>query len=160
MQDAMRQETLLFVIDREQNRVLLAMKKVRFGAGKYNGMGGKVEDGETPAQAAVREAQEEVGVRVAVPTAKDMGKVSFSFEGKPDWSRLVHVFVAEEWEGEPKESEEMVPEWFAFEDIPYERMWVDDRYWLPKVLAGERIEASFHLAGDGSAILEQSITLL
>ena len=156
----MKQETLLFVVDRKNSKILLAMKKVRFGAGKYNGMGGKVKDGETPAEGAVREAQEEVGVRIAANVAKNMGEIAFSFEGKPDWSRRVHVFVAEEWLGQPAESEEMAPEWFNLTDIPYDKMWIDDKHWLPLVLEGKKIEAAFHFAGDGSAILRQNINLL
>ena len=155
----MRNETLLFVIDKQQGRILLAMKKVRFGAGKYNGMGGRVEEDETHEAAAVREMYEEAAVTVVEHNIVRMGEITFSFEGKPDWSRLVHVFVTERWEGEPQESDEMAPEWFSFEQIPYERMWIDDVHWLPKVLAGERIVASFHFNNDGSAILEQSITL-
>lgn len=133
------------------------MKKVRFGAGKYNGMDGGVEGGETPAAGAVREVKEEAGVIVAEADAKPMGSIEFSFEGKPDWSRNVSVFVAQEWSGEPKESEEMAPEWFDLTAIPYEKMWIDDRHWLPLVLEGKTIKASFHFAGDGSAILRQEI---
>src|SRR3989344_3884813 len=156
----MRQETLLFVIDKEHGRVLLAMKKVRFGAGKYNGTGGRVEEGETPVAAAVREAREEVGVLVAQSDVRKHGEILFSFEGKPDWSRLVHIFVTEKWDGEPTESEEMRPEWFALEDIPYEKMWIDDKFWVPLVLAGDVLEASFHFVGDGSAILKQAVRVL
>ncbi len=156
----MREETLLFVVDTEQERILLAMKKVRFGAGKYNGMGGGVEEGETPIEAVVREVQEEVGVSVAVADAKPRGNIRFSFEGKPEWERHVQVFVAERWSGEPTETEEMAPEWFPLTEIPYEKMWIDDRYWLPLVLAGDSIDAEFHFAGDGSAILRQRVDLV
>ncbi|MEK7108993.1 MAG: 8-oxo-dGTP diphosphatase [Patescibacteria group bacterium] len=153
----MRQETLLFVLDRANGKLLLAMKKVRFGAGKYNGTGGHVEEGETPVAAAVRETFEEAGVTVLPEHAEPRGAIHFSFEGKPDWERLVHVFLAEKWAGEPVESDEMVPEWFALDAIPYDRMWIDDKHWLPLVLEGKAIDAEFHFEGDGSAILRQRV---
>jgi 8-oxo-dGTP diphosphatase len=153
----MRQETLLFVLDKKAGKILLAMKKVRFGAGKYNGMGGHIEEGETPIAAAVREMFEESGIVVRQEEAVAMGQLHFSFEGKPDWERVVHVFVAEKWEGEPHESDEMAPEWFSVNSIPYEHMWIDDQYWLPRVLEGKKINAEFHFNNDGSVILRQRI---
>ena len=50
---------------------------------------------------------------------------------------MVHIYTTEVWNGEPVESEEMKPYWYKVEDIPYDRMWEDDKYWLPKVLNGE-----------------------
>ena len=42
---------------KKKDKVLLAMKKRGFGAGKWNGVGGKVKDGETIKQAAIREQE-------------------------------------------------------------------------------------------------------
>lgn len=156
----MRQETLLFVLDEENGKVLLAMKKVRFGAGKWNGVGGRVMEGETIERAAMREAQEEVGVTVSEKDLEKRAVIQFSFENKPEWSRVVHVFVASRWAGEPAETEEMAPRWFALDEIPFESMWVDDRFWLPRVLKGEKLDAAFHLNTDGSEILHQHIQTL
>ena len=77
-----------------------------------------------------------------------------------DWDRFVSVFVSERWEGKPAESEEMAPEWFALDKIPYEKMWVDDTFWLPQVLAGKTINAAFHFSNDGSEILNQKIDIV
>ncbi len=60
----MRQSTLVFVFN-PKNHILLAMKKRGFGEGKWNGAGGKVEEGETIVQAASRELQEETGIEIA-----------------------------------------------------------------------------------------------
>ncbi len=59
----MRQSTLVFVFNPE-NQILLAMKKRGFGEGKWNGAGGKVEEGETIVQAASRELREETGIEI------------------------------------------------------------------------------------------------
>jgi 8-oxo-dGTP diphosphatase len=48
---------------RRDGELLLIRKKRGLGAGKVNGPGGRIEDGESAEQAAVRETFEEVGVR-------------------------------------------------------------------------------------------------
>lgn len=54
---------LVFVFSSDYRRVLLIEKtKPEWQAGKYNGLGGHIEPGETPEEAARREVQEESGV--------------------------------------------------------------------------------------------------
>jgi len=153
----MNTKTLVFLVDVESQRILLAMKKQGFGAGKWNGVGGKVETGESIEDAAVREAREEIGVEINPLDLLSRGVISFSFEGKTELSQDVHVFFVEQWAGEPHESEEMNPAWYRFAAIPYERMWVDDRYWLPEAIAGKIITARFHFTTDGSTIVESEV---
>jgi 8-oxo-dGTP pyrophosphatase MutT (NUDIX family) len=134
--------TLLFL--RKDNQVLLAMKKRGFGEGKWNGVGGKVEGEESIESAMIRETQEEIGV---TPTSYEkVGDIRFDeyFKGEPT-SMHVHVFVASSWDGEPTESEEMKPEWFFVDAIPYDEMWSDDPYWLPSVIEGSKVSADFTL---------------
>lgn len=141
----MRQATLCFLI-RENNRnreLLLAMKKRGFGQGKWNGVGGKLdlEKDKDVFETAKRELKEEIGVN-----ANELEKVavlSFYFPYQEDWNQDVHVFFAKEWQGEPKETEEMKPKWFKAGEIPFNEMWPDDKFWLPKVLAGEKVKADF-----------------
>jgi 8-oxo-dGTP pyrophosphatase MutT (NUDIX family) len=134
----MTSAVLCFIV--KDNRVLLAMKKRGFGEGWWNGAGGKIKDGETPLEAILREMQEEVGIMPHDPVHH--GTLHFFFEdGTPDWE--VRVFRAEEFDGEPSESEEMRPAWFNFEDIPYDSMWKDDPHWLPLLLEGKRFEGKF-----------------
>jgi 8-oxo-dGTP diphosphatase len=149
MQDA---TLCLLVRGDPPQEILLGMKKARFGAGKYNGFGGKVEDGETIAEAAVREMREETGVRVRVGDLERVGHLTFLFPHKPDWEQVVHVYTARAWQGTPRESGEMAPAWFAVDDIPYDRMWDDDAYWLPRVLAGERVRATFTYQADNETV--------
>lgn len=153
----MKQKTLIFLVRPNEERVLLAMKKRGFGMGKWNGVGGKVESGESVRAAAVRETQEEIGVMLREEDLASRGVISFSFAGQPELTQGVHVFFAERWEGEPEESEEMRPAWCAVSAIPYDEMWIDDRYWLPIALSGTSITARFHFSATGDAILESDI---
>lgn len=137
--------TLLLI--RSGNRILLAKKKRGFGAGKYNGIGGKIEVGETSEQAMLRECQEEIAV---VPTKyKMMGTNEFLEFYKGVQERVTFdIYVATEWTGGPKETEEMQPEWFEIDNIPYDTMFPDDRYWLPLVLNGKYIQGYFEFDAD------------
>jgi 8-oxo-dGTP diphosphatase len=155
MQDATL--CLLFRGDPPQE-VLLGMKKARFGAGKYNGFGGKVEPGETIVQAAARELAEEAGVRVSPDELRPVGHLTFLFPYRREWEQVVHVFSARTWQGTPAESGEMVPAWFRVDEIPYDQMWDDDRYWLPPLLAGERVQATFVYRADNETVDRFEIT--
>jgi len=108
----------------------------RLCAGKYNGFGGKIENGETPALAAIRELWEECGARVALEDLRPVAYLDFRFPAQPAWDQVVHVFLAARWEGTPAESAEMAPAWFSIDKLPRQRMWQDDPHWLPRVLAG------------------------
>lgn len=132
--------TLLFL--RRDDEILLAMKKRGLGKGRYNGVGGKIEQGETVEQAAVRECEEEIEV---TPTKfHQVARLDFLMDADTEpWRIDGHVFVATEWQGEPTETEEMAPQWFKLADIPYNQMWEDDTLWLPQVLDGMLLEASF-----------------
>lgn len=132
--------TLLFL--KRGDEILLAMKKRGFGSGRYNGVGGKIEPNETIEQALLRECQEEIGV-----TPMNYWQVAehdfIQKESDEPWRMYVHAYICDEWQGEPHETEEMAPEWFKVEDIPYDRMWQDDEFWLPQVLAGNKVHGQF-----------------
>ena len=121
----------------------MAMKKRGFGMGRWNGVGGKVSDGESVELATVREAQEEIGVIILPKDLKKIADLYFRFVDKEDWNQHCSVYMTSIWKGEPAESEEMKPHWYSIDKLPYETMWVDDKYWLPRVLAGEKLEAHF-----------------
>jgi len=117
-------------------RVLLGYKKRGFGQGKWNGFGGKLEAGETVAQAALRELQEESGLTGTLEDLTYRGYNDFEFEGE---RKVLQVFVYEiatsACTGTPTESDEMRPQWFDVADLPFGSMWVDDAIWLPLLLA-------------------------
>jgi mutator protein MutT len=133
--------TLLFL--RRDHQILLAMKKRGFGKGKWNGAGGKIESGETIEQALVRESQEEIGVTPR--NWRQVAELDFVQDAQTDepWHMYVHAYITEQWDGEPIESEEMLPKWFNLEDIPYGNMWDDDEFWLPQVLGGDKVYGEF-----------------
>ena len=139
------------------NRVLLGLKKAGFGAGKYAGFGGKIEAGETVSAAAIRELEEEAGVKVLERDLQPAGHLRFLFPARPSWSQVVHVFLVTTWEGKPAENSEMVPAWFAMDGIPFGRMWQDAAHWLPLILAGERIRGTFTYREDCETIDEFQI---
>ena len=112
-------------------KILLGMKKRGFGEGRWNGFGGKVKEGETIDEAAKREVLEEAQI-----TVKDLDKrgiIEFEFKGKPEILE-VHIYKIKEYNGNPLETEEMKPKWFHINEIPFEEMWPDDKYWMPLFL--------------------------
>ena len=130
--------TLSFVHD--DSRVLLGMKKRGFGAGRWNGFGGKVQEGETIEGAAMRELEEESGITPSEVECR--GVLTFVFKGDP-MPLEVHVFSVTAYEGEPRETEEMAPKWFLHGEIPYDSMWPDDKYWLPLFLKDKQFVGEF-----------------
>lgn len=136
------------------------MKKRGFGEGKWNGSGGKVGNkeefkDETVEEGAIREVKEEIGI--AVKKLEQVADIFFRFPHNPDWDQHCHIFLIHEWEGELSESEEMRPQWFSIDSLPFEKMWNDDPIWLPRVLKGERLAAYFDF-NENNEVINQKIS--
>jgi len=131
------------------------MKKRGFGSHRYNGVGGKIDPGETIEQALIRECQEEINV-----TPTHFWKVAkhdfIQPTGNQRWRMIVHVYISDAWDGDPIETEEMAPEWFNLADIPYSNMWADDEFWLPQVLDGKKIHGVFSFV-ENEALLTHNV---
>ena len=134
-------ETTLCLLKKD-GQILLALKKRGFGTGKYNGVGGKIENGETPEEAMIRECEEEIGVRPI--DYEKVGYLSFDeyYKGKKE-NVAFHLYIVSSWNGKLVESDEMKPEWFNIKQIPYDMMFPDDKHWLPLILEGKKINAYF-----------------
>ncbi len=134
----MRIETLSIVY--EPRRILLGMKKRRFGKGKYNGFGGKIEEGETIITGAQREGQEEANI--SLENLEKVGEILFQFP-TDEQDHLVHILKTNRFSGVPRESDEMTTRWFDTSSLPYDQMWADDSYWLPLLLKGKTFRGHF-----------------
>jgi 8-oxo-dGTP diphosphatase len=132
--------------------VLLGFKKTGFGAGKWVGLGGHVEDGEEPADAAAREVAEESGLIVEAASLQHVAMLAFAFPARPSWDQTAEVFLATSFSGEPSESDELIPRWFDVGSLPFAAMWDDARYWMPAVLAGNRVQADITFAADCATV--------
>ena len=134
--------TLLFVL--RNGHILLIHKKRGLGAGKINGPGGRIEAGESAEACAVREVEEELCV---TPThIEQRGELRFQFAD----GHSIHGFVfrAGGCVGEPRETPEATPFWIHLDAIPYDRMWADDRIWLPMLLEGRTFSGRFLFDAD------------
>ena len=119
-----------------QRLVLLGLKKRGFGQGKLNGFGGKLEAGESLEASAIRELQEECGLMADQSSLHWRGCLTYIYDTKPK-AMEVNVFDVDLWKGEPEETEEMKPAWYAHQEIPLDNMWADDAYWLLQYLDGQ-----------------------
>jgi 8-oxo-dGTP diphosphatase/2-hydroxy-dATP diphosphatase len=152
MSEKQKRVTTLVIIHNHP-RVLLGMKKRGFGAGRWNGFGGKVQPGEAIEAAARRELTEEAGIEAG--ELQKIGVMEFEFDHNTDWIE-VHLFKANDYHGRPKESDEMLPRWFSMDEVPFMEMWPDDRYWFPFFMRNKQFRAKF-LFGEGDRIINYEI---
>lgn len=134
-----------------EGRILLGMKKVRLGAGRWNGFGGKVQPGETVEEAAIREVKEECGLDVT--ELEKFGVLEFT---APERSLIqVHLFRTNKYSGTPTETDEMRPEWFRRDELPFANMWSSDLYWWPLYFHKKKFQGSFVFDKDDKVIARE-----
>lgn len=157
-----RDATLAFLIkkyDGHITEVCLAMKKRGFGMGRWNAVGGKVHtaEGESIEDATKRETLEEIGATIV--TMHKVAELTFTFPHRPEWNQTVHSFFAEDWLGEPIESDEMAPQWFPVNELPYSQMWPSDIFWVPQIIEGKKVrgEVSF---GEGDTVVTHEVSVI
>lgn len=146
--------TLCYILN-DEDHVLLIMKKRGFGAGKWNGPGGKVQEDESPLDAAVREVREEIGVVPREP--EEIGYIEFIWEEIPENNNRCFVYLTRDFEGNIIETEECLPAWFAQDKIPYGYMWEDDQLWYPEMLQGRRVKKRFYFNKDNKLLKHENI---
>lgn len=156
--------TLVLVTEPSKQRILLGQKHRGFGKGMFNSFGGKIEIGETHAESARRELQEETGIDVPlhIMTNAKVGVLHFTFADSP-MKMTVHLFrinvtvstlsnkensSTKNFPLDPKVirgCEEITPQWFEdWHNIPLDKMFADDSVWLTHLL-----ESKEHLLLDG-----------
>ncbi len=126
------------VLPRRLNQILLGIKTRKIGKGLWNGYGGKIEPGETPSENGAKELRQESSL-ICKPSHLIKTAI-FHFINTDEVGNEIpckaHVFNLYEWEGEPKDSEEMVNHtWFDNHHLPFDQMLPADRFWLPDVLS-------------------------
>jgi len=146
--------TMCYII--RDGKALLIRKKQGFGSGKLNAPGGKLKEGETPEDCAVREIFEETGL--VLNSLKTYGVLNFYFgeKGEPDW--VVYVFSSTSFSGEPKASTEGPLEWIELDKLPYSEMWEDDRHWVPLLLQGKTFSGDFYFNEEGDKLLNHLLS--
>jgi 8-oxo-dGTP diphosphatase len=109
--------------------------------GKWNGLGGKLEAGESPLQAARRELAEESGLELPEGRFRSLGALTFpDFKAHKHEDWIVFVFRVDVTANEAASVHEKVEEgslhWIAPDKIPELPFWAGDRHFLPFVLSG------------------------
>ncbi|MBI5222192.1 MAG: 8-oxo-dGTP diphosphatase [Candidatus Magasanikbacteria bacterium] len=142
---------------RGADEVLLIMKKRDFGQGKWNGPGGKVTAGEDLIAAAQRELTEETGYIAAY--LQPAGFIEFVWpEDKKGWNQRCHIYTCRQFSGALRESEECLPQWFKFSQIPFDQMWEDDQHWLMDVLRGGVVQKRFFFDGESKIVKIEEVS--
>ena len=141
---------LSLMILKRDNKICLGIKKRGFGVGKLTEPGGKVEPGETPKAAAIRETAEEVGIEVK--SARKAGTVIFRdlfYKGEPE-TDITHIFISEDFSGKITETDELEPDWYDINNLPFAKMWSDAEHWMPEILRGNTVDAFFRYGKDNT----------
>lgn len=139
----MKLATLCYVRD-AKNLTTLMLHRVKkendMHEGKWNGLGGKFEDGETPEECVIREVLEESGLSISNP--KLQGFITFpAFDQFEDW--YVFVFTADEFTGELIDSPEGNLEWIKNDNLVDLKLWEGDKIFMGWFDSGKVFSAKF-----------------
>jgi 8-oxo-dGTP diphosphatase len=139
----MKLATLCYVFDKKQDAVLMIhrVKKTNdYHRGKWNGLGGKFEIGESPEDCASREIREESGL--IVKSLKLKGFITFPlFDGVEDW--YVFLFTSDEFTGELIDSAEGNLEWIPIGELTKINLWDGDKLFIPWLFEDKFFSAKF-----------------
>lgn len=138
----MKLATLCYVQKDNKTLMLYRNKKENdYHEGKWNGLGGKFEIGESPEDCAIREIKEEAGLTVKNLYMK--GFITFPlFDGKDDWH--VFLFVIDKFEGELINSPEGELEWIDNDKLSEINLWEGDKIFIPWLFQDKFFSAKFN----------------
>ncbi len=136
--------TLAYVFTPDRARVLMVHRTARPGdahAGKFNGLGGKLEPGEDVVTGVRRELREEAHIEcTALHLAGTVSWPGFGRAGE-DWFGFLFRVTA--WTGDvPASNPEGTLHWVAVADVLGLELWPGDRHFLPLVF--DPAEPRFH----------------
>ena len=138
--------TLGFLV--KDGKVWLAVKTRNIGKDRWNGYGGGIEpEDKSVLYCLKREILKECEVEIDDKSTEEVALIDFH-NTKSDGEIFVckvHVFIIKEWTGIPKESEEMAtPTEFEMNNLPFDKMMLADREWLPIILTGKKLVGEYH----------------
>jgi len=138
----MKLATLCYIQHNNKTLMLYRNKKENdYHEGKWNGLGGKLEQGETPEECAIREAYEESGLIIKNPQMK--GIITFPmFDGKDDW--YVFLFLFNGFEGKLIDSPEGTLKWVETEKLTDLNLWEGDKIFVPWLFQNKFFSAKFN----------------
>jgi 8-oxo-dGTP diphosphatase len=129
--------TLGYILSPDRNEVLMIHRTGRpedHHAGKYNGLGGKLDPQEDIVSGMCREIREEAGLECHELILR--GTISWPGFGQNGEDWFAFIFRVERWSGTPKSANpEGILEWVPVKKILELPLWEGDRYFLPLVLA-------------------------
>ena len=149
----MQLATLCYVKNDGKTLMLYRNKKENdMHEGKWNGLGGKMEQGESPEECVIREIREESGLDIQNPQLH--GVLTFPmFDGEQDW--VVFLYTARTFEGELIESSEGTLEWIPDEELTDLNLWDGDEIFLEWIQQGRFFSGKFEY--DGDELLRHSV---
>ena len=140
----MKLATLCYITDKKKNSTLMLhriKKENDYHKGKWNGLGGKLNLGESPEECAIREIKEESGLTVKNPSLK--GFLTFpNFDGVDDW--YVFVFTFDEFNGNLIDSPEGKLEWVPNKGLTSLNLWEGDKIFLEWIFSEKIFSAKFN----------------
>ena len=130
-------------------------KKKDVNEGKWIGVGGKLEAGETPEECVIREVFEETGLTLT--RFEKRGEIYFSAQGYED--ELMYLYTADGFTGDIRwECVEGVLKWVPFEEIFDLNLWEGDRPFLRDLMDGKSdIRMSLFYEGDKLIRMENNV---
>jgi 8-oxo-dGTP diphosphatase len=139
----MKLATLCYVNDKINGTTLMLhriKKENDMHEGKWNGLGGKFEIGESPEECVIREIREESGLIIENP--KLNGFITFpAFDGFDDW--YVFIFSVNEFSGELIDSVEGKLEWVNDEKLFDLNLWDGDKIFMQWIKEEKFFSAKF-----------------
>lgn len=141
----MKLATLCYVKHNRQTLMIHRTKKANdIHEGKWNGLGGKLEAGESPEQCVIREVREEAGLEITHP--RYHGLLVFADFKSEDW--YVWVFTATDFSGDLIDSNEGHLRWIPDEEVASLRLWPSDLVFLPWLASDRVFSARFQYQGE------------